>query len=120
MTPFFKLSPENIWMERQNKPSLVVRDITRRYPGVDPEFVYDVLLRRGVFKWLSVRRDIIKLKESWRAVIRELNRHKTQKEKGYLAAMERCRMQLRKLCHSNRWVSPDFDRDARAFLKKYS
>ncbi|HEA67731.1 hypothetical protein LCGC14_2079740 [marine sediment metagenome] len=101
----------------QNKPTLIVKDICTRYPDVDPDFVYSVLLARGVFKWLAVRRRLIRLKDVWRDEIRELNRKKTDKEKGYYHALIRCRANVRALCHSNRWQAPDFDRKANEFLE---
>ena len=113
-----EMSSSSIWQERQNKPSLIVYDIVERYPNVDAEFIYEVLLRRGVFKWLAVRRDLIKLKEEWKKKIRELNRKKTQQEKGYLKALEKCRAQVRDLCHSPRWRAPDFDKKSQQFLDK--
>lgn len=112
-----QLSLKTIWGFAQNKPTLVVRDIVTKYPDVDPDFVYSVLLQRGVFKWLSVRRDLIKLKEKWKGEVRDLNHKKTQKEKGYHKALIQCRAEVRKLCHSERWAAPDFDRKARRFLK---
>lgn len=112
-----KCCKSTIWNFAQNKPSLVVQDIIDKYPDVDPNFIYQVLLQRGVFKWLSVRRDLIKLKNEWRKEIRELNRKKTQKEKGYYKALLKCRVCIRQLCHSERWVAPDFDRQAKRFLK---
>ena len=109
---------KNIWLFAQNKPTLVVRDILERYPDVDPDFVYEVLLKRGVFKWLAVRRDLIKLKDEWKVVIRDMNHKKTPYQKGYHAAMIKCRAQIRKLCHSERFRAPDFDKHAINFLKE--
>lgn len=105
-----------IWNFAQNKPSLVVKDIIDKYPDVDPNFIYEVLLKRGVFKWLSVRRDLIKLKDTWKNEIRILNRKKNQEEKGYYKALLGCRESIRRLCHSDRWVAPDFDQKAAKFL----
>ena len=64
--------------------------------------MYGVLLQRGVFKWLAVRRDLFRLKVSWgeeitdiiRAIIvvKELNMpHRHHWLKGYLAGVEHCR-----------------------------
>lgn len=107
-----------IWKFKQSKPTLIVRDIIEEYPEIDSDFIYNILLKRGVFKWLAVRRDLIKLKEIWREEIVELNRKKTDKEKGYHKAIIKCREQVRKLCHSDRWRSPDFDSAANAFLSE--
>lgn len=107
-----------IWNFAQNKPSLVVKDIVEKYPDVDPDFIYQVLLQRGVFKWLSVRRDLIKVKDLWKNEIRNLNYKKSQKEKGYYKALLKCRKHIRLLCHSDRWVAPDFDQKSIRFLAK--
>jgi hypothetical protein len=115
----FKLTPKNIWNERQNKPSLIVKDIKNIYPDIDEYIIYEILLRRGVFKWLAVRRELIILKNEWKETIKSLNRKKTDKEKGYLKAMENCRKQVRLLCHSERWQYPNFDSGSKIFLNNY-
>lgn len=112
-----KCTKKTIWNFAQNKPSLIVDDIVKKYPMVEREFVYEVLLKRGVFKWLSVRRDLIKLKNKWKDEIRELNRKKNQRDKGYYHSLLSCRKAIRKLCHSDRWRAPDFDRRANDFLR---
>lgn len=112
-----KCTKSTIWNFAQNKPSLVVRDIITKYPDVDPNFIYEVLLKRGIFKWLSVRRNLIKLKNEWKDEIRDLNYKKTPEEKGYYKALIKCRRRIRQLCHSDRWVAPDFDRKATKFLQ---
>ena len=107
---------KNISNFAQNKPTLIVRDITERYPEIDPLFIYEVLLKRGVFKWLAVRRDLIRLKNEWRKQVALLNRKKTKEEKGFYKALIECRKQVRNLCHSERFRAPDFDRGANRFL----
>lgn len=98
----------------------MVQDITEKYPFIDPDFVYGILLKRGVFKWLAVRRKLIKLKNNWKREITELNRKKNEQEKGYLKALERCRREIRGLCHSERWQAPDSDKKAINFLRRYN
>lgn len=107
------MNEKTIWGERQNTPTLVVRDLAAFAPA---DVVYESLLRRGVFKWLTVRRNLIRLKDSWKDEIRSLNRKKSDWEKGYLAALERCRGEVRSLCHSERWAVPDNDRHAARWL----
>jgi len=111
-------TPRTIWQFKQNKPSLVVADIVKQYPEVDPNFIYRVLLQRGVFKWLAVRRDVIKLKAEWKDEVRDLNRRKTAEERGYQKALIKCRAAVRALCHSERFRAPDFDRQANEFLER--
>ena len=118
------LTPKLIWNIEQNKPSLIAKDLEPF--GVKKEIVHNVLLARGVYKWLAVRRRLIKLKETWKAKITETqhkitnekNSHKKFYLKGYLKAYEECRKEVRELCHSDRWQAPDFDRQANEHLKK--
>jgi len=56
------MNARTIWHHAQNRPSLVVRDLAEYAPA---DVVYETLLRRGVFEWLAVRRDLIRLKDRW-------------------------------------------------------
>lgn len=109
---------KTIWNFAQNKPTLIVKDIKEKYPNIDEDFIYQVLLRRGVFKWLAARRDIIRLKDEWRDEVTRLNRKKTKEEKGYYKALLHCRDAVRKICHSERFRAPDFDRGANEYLAR--
>ena len=120
------LTPDLIWNIEQNKPSLVVKDLQEF--GVPAEVTHGVLLARGVYKWLAVRRKLIKLKNVWKDRIREtlvgMASAKAEKKqyqvtylRGYLRAYEECRGEGRALCHSPRWQAPDFDKGARKFLE---
>ena len=124
---FQNVSKENIWNYKQNKPSLIVKDLKQH--GLDEETIYKILLSRGVFKWLAVRRDLIKLKNVWKDRIKatlanialqkkENNPYKLGYTRGYLKAYEDCRAEIRVLCHSERWQAPDFDKKAIKFLKE--
>lgn len=117
--------PENVWLYRQNKPSLIADDFERY--GIPRHVTYAILMARGVFKWLAVRRDLIKLKDHWRgevnrciAAIRQAKRGDDAillaHLRGRLAAYEECRAEVRALCHSDRWRAPDFDGDAWQWL----
>lgn len=122
------LNPSSIWNCRQNKPSHIVRDL-KSY--VDPDTVYETLLRRGVFKWLAVRRELIRLKEEWKERLkiadvdcqiarRSDDRYYAAYMKGYRQALRECRQEVRALCHSPRWQVPDHDREAQRWLDSYS
>ncbi len=122
-----KLTPRNIWLERQNKPSYIAKDLSSFIPiGI----IYEVLLKRGVFKWFSVRRNLIKLKDIWKIRIRESlaaqQKAKVEKKwaqffylRGYRAGVNECRQEVRGLCHSQRWQCPDFDTEAKSWLDNY-
>jgi len=125
MSPL-EVNKNNIWEYKQNKPSLIAKDFKRF--GIPEEITFKILLARGVFKWLAVRRDIIKLKNIWRdeitKTIREIRKakekcdySKLQYLRGYLKACEEHRKIIRELCHSDRWRSPDCDLKASEFLK---
>jgi hypothetical protein len=123
------IDEKNIWQFKQNKPTLIVKDIKEKYPEIDEDFIYHVLLKRGVFKWLAVRRDLIKLKSLWLGMIPELIKCKKHykywnefrdysEAKGYQKCLEKCIKEIRKLCHSDRFRSPDFDRGANRYLER--
>lgn len=117
-----ELGPQNIWNWRQNKPSYVASDLNT-LAGVPRELTYKVLLARGVFKWLSVRRGLIKLKDLWKERERETlkrikERERMEYHRGYLRGVQECRKEVRGLCHSERWVAPDYDREAVRFLER--
>lgn len=121
------VTPENIWLYAQNKPSLVVADLAAY--GVPEDAVMQILLARGVCKWLSARRDLIKVKDGWKEQIvkchEELKRCKAARDfkglnrvRGKLEALNACRKEVRAICHSERWRVPDFDNKAAAVLKR--
>ena len=111
------LSPETIWMFKQNRPSLVVRDVcSLPVEKIVPTEVENILLKRGVNKWLRNRREIIKLKNrmknditgtlaEMRAARQEKNWHHHQYLRGQLKILMRVREELRTICKSERWVS---------------
>ncbi|MGB9791333.1 MAG: hypothetical protein ACPLTR_02000 [Thermacetogeniaceae bacterium] len=121
------LTPTNIWQCKQNKPTLIAKDLIAY--GVPEDVTYRVLLERGVFKWLAVRRDLIKAKDRWKQAITETIQKIREAKKdgrqgdlmylrGYLKALEMCRNEVRSMCKSERWRAPDFDKGAREFLER--
>jgi len=125
----YLLTPELIWNIKQNKPSLIADDFEKL--GIHPEITHDILLARGVYKWLSVRRKLIKTKNTWKdrikATLADLHSAKFERNdyqvgylRGYLKAYEECRGEIRALCHSDRWQAPDFDRQAQKHLEALS
>ena len=126
-----KVNPNNIWSYKQNKPSLIAMDMAEIY-NVPFEGTLKILMARGVFKWLAVRRDLIRLKNDWKGHIRfcqddikvwkdKLNNDNLLKEeriyqynygytRGKLEAYTKCRNEVRTLCHGERWTVPDFEK----------
>lgn len=121
------LTKNNIWNIKQNKPSLIASDFEKY--GISRETTHSILLARGVYKWLSVRRKLIVLKNTWLNEINKIlvelriekhipnNSYKIGYLRGYLKAYENCRADVRSLCHSDRWQAPDFDRESNRFLE---
>jgi predicted transcriptional regulator len=110
---------------KQNRPILIYRDL-KKY-GLDKNTVFKILLNRGVFKWLSVRRKLIKLKNIWKNDIRNtIDDIQQAKEtgdtlklfelRGRIKTLEYCRKQVRELCHSKRIQAPDNDKEAIKFI----
>ncbi len=98
----------NIDNERQNHPELVVKDLL---PFVGADVVRAALKRRGINKWLRVRRLLIALKSRWKDELGEARSRAalpTEKRReywrGYAVALDNCRQQVRALCHSPRDV----------------
>ncbi len=122
------VSESNIDHFRQNKPTYVARDMEELF-GVPRDVTYKILLARGVFKWLSVRRELIRLKDSWKQQITDVItalhgfkgdtslQHRTWYLRGYLKAKNEDRQAIRALCHSPRWQAPDNDKEARMWME---
>jgi hypothetical protein len=120
------LTPKSIDQLKQNKPTLIVNDITT-FENVTRDTIYDVLLSRGVFKWFSVRRKLIKLKNIWKGRVTTSidyqdiasgagRWHRVWYWRGYRRALEECRAEIRALCHSPRWQAQDNDKEAIKWL----
>ncbi len=110
------LTPQTITQEKQNKIKYVVQDLEELW-GVPEEITRYVLLRRGFNKWINNRKKFIQLKEKYRKLIREklqeLAIAKKEKRyyhiaklKGELKILVKTRQEIRKICHSPRWVFP--------------
>jgi len=111
---------------RQNKASYIIKDLKELYPYIDEYKVYNILLNRGIFKWLRVRRDLIRLKDEWKKQLNKLYKMpNTQYKKGFVKALEQCRKALeqcrkevRNLCHMPRLVVQDNDKKAMNYFRK--
>lgn len=124
---FGLLDPDNIWRIEQNKPSLVVIDIKYLYPNIDEDTIYKILLGRGVFKWLAVRRELIKFKDEIKEELTRLYKQVENMQKGTrehrevvgrIKALEWVRFRIREMTHSDRFRAPDNDEKAREFLQR--
>ena len=103
------LNPSTINNFRQNTPELVIRD-ARRMLSLNEEqcqILRDILLARGINKWLKARRDIIRYKEKVKESIKYIQ--STYKkgdvaQKATLQVLNLVRRDLRIICHQSRWV----------------
>jgi len=119
------MNPHTIWQYKQNKPSLIAQDFLESY-DIPLVYTHYILLKRGVYKWLSVREDLIKLKIKWAKELTDLYIEVSEMKKGTpkhrekvgrIKALEQCRKEVRELCHSPRWRAPQRDRKAGWFLE---
>lgn len=105
------IDPKTIWQLAENRPSLIARDF--KVWGIPHEVA-------GVFKWLAVRRDLIHAKDKWRdkitATLASGDQQRLYYLRGYLRALEECREEIRRMCHSPRWRAPDNDPAAARWL----
>lgn len=113
-----ELTRETIWMFKQNKPSLVIRDVcSLPVEKIVPREIENILLKRGVNKWLTNRREFIKLKNRMKLDItrtlaamqtakQEKRWHHRQYLRGQLSILVCIREDLRTICKSERWVNP--------------
>lgn len=118
-----KLNRKNIWNERQNKPTLIVEDLV--VFGVDKNKAYEILLRRGAFKWFAVREEIILLKNEMKRELAAIQAERVERTgndrelRGRLLAITKYRNKIRALCHSQRWQCPRRDKKAQHWLQEY-
>ena len=118
-----EITPANIWNFRQNNPELIIKDAAK-YLGLDDndcELLRQILLARGVNKWLKVRRDLIAYKkqvknelkqiETERVALKSYLREERDERlyhhylalKGITKTLQGVRAQLRALCNTDRW-----------------
>ena len=119
------VSKETIWNESQNYPDLIVDDILSLiddyyYITTEREELrnrlYAILLKRGVNKWLMVRKLLIRLKKIYQYKVKELQRELEKAKqkntnhcdiallKKEMTCYSDIRRDLSTLCSSPRWV----------------
>lgn len=113
----YEVTPVTINNMMQNNPELIVTDAAR-YLGLNREqqdVLRQILLARGVNKWLKVRRDLIAYKKVLKHKLKEVDAQRLEarqagqyhKAAGLLAGLKvliEVRSTLRKLCHTSRWI----------------
>ena len=112
-----KIDKKTINNIKQNKIKYLVKDFTEC--GVSEEVTREILLKRGINKWLANRMAIIHLKDELLQYIRDClglmrtissvegkNSLNYKEMLGQLKATNGIRQQIRKICHSSRWQFP--------------
>jgi len=103
---------------RQNKIRYLVKDFAEY--GVPEDITREILLKRGINKWLANRMAIIGLKDELLQDIRDClglmgimasvegkNSLNYKETLGQFKATNRIKQQIRKICHSSRWQFPE-------------
>ena len=93
---------------RQNKPSRLAREMSAYMPY---DLAMEMLLRHGVFKWFAARRDLLRLKDSWRLELHAARGVRCN-------TLVHCREAIRKICKSPRLRAPDHDAEAQRWLER--
>ena len=114
-----QIDKKRIWNYDQNIPDLVVDDLIAELDIEDTDknrdIIYSILLKRGINKWLMVRKLLIRLKKLYKEDIKkcqnDLNLAKKSKNwneyskiKIKIKILYKIREQLKLLCQSPRWV----------------
>ena len=114
-----KVNEKTINNFKQNKIKYLVRDFAEY--DVPEEVTREILLKRGINKWLANRMAIIGLKDELKQNIRDyLSLMYTIKVSmqgkqslyykeilGKLKEVNSIRQRIRKICHSKRWIFPE-------------
>lgn len=113
-----KVDEKNINNFKQDKIKYLVKDFAKR--GVPEDVTREILLKRGINKWLYNRMLLINLKDELKVDIKDLlqdmdycqvaysKRNGLYRELvGILGATTRIRQKIRGICHSSRWVFPE-------------
>ncbi len=103
---------------KQNKIKYLVRDFTEY--GVPEEVTREILLKRGINKWLANRMAIINLKDELKNQVKfwlksmEVEKKYHSKNSliyrqfvGILETTISIRQRIRSICHSSRWQFPE-------------
>ena len=112
------VNEKNINNFKQNKIKYLVRDFAEF--GVPEEVTKEILLKRGINKWLANRMAIIHLKDELLQYIRDhlalmriiamiagKNSLDYKEMLGKFKATNGIRERIRKICHSSRWQFPE-------------
>jgi len=113
-----KVTEKTINNIRQNKIRYLVKDFAEY--GVPEEATKEILLKRGINKWLANRMAIIHLKNELLQDIRDclglmriISNVEGKNSLNYKETLEQfkatngIRQQIRKICHSSRYVFPE-------------
>jgi hypothetical protein len=95
-----------IWGLRQNHPELVVQDCRREFGLTEPqcERLREILMERGVNKWLLARRQFIALKHDLKETITELQKSKQVDGRILRKTLLNVYGRMQNICKMPRWI----------------
>ena len=113
-----KVNEKSINCFKQNKIKYLVKDFKEQ--GVSEDVTREILLKRGINKWLHNRMLLVNLKDELKQEIKDLlssmDLYQAEYDKscgeyrelvGNLKVTNNIRQRIRKICHSSRWVFPE-------------
>lgn len=99
------LNENTIWGMQQNHPELVVQDCRKEFGLTEEqcERLRQILMERGINKWLLARLKFIDLKHALKETVRKLN-IKNGHDKELRLVVLKTYEQLQNICKMPRWV----------------
>lgn len=106
MVPWERVGPDEIWNFRQNHPELVVQDILKAFqlPDSAAEKIRNILMNRGVNKWLLARRMFIALKHTMKRFPAISGGYKKLGNREIALEYQRVYSEMQRICKMPRWV----------------
>lgn len=105
-----EITPETIWMCRQNLPELVVQDCIKEFNFTEEqaEKLRFILMIRGVNKWLYARRKFINLKHQVKDVMQQARFQyfdlKQTDKKEIFKILEKINAEMQNIAKLPRWI----------------
>jgi hypothetical protein len=100
------VNEHTIWGLQQNHPELVVQDCRWEFGLTEEqcERLREILMERGVNKWLLARRQFIALKHDLKDTIRELQKTKSMDGRELRKTLLSVYARMQHICKMPRWV----------------
>jgi hypothetical protein len=100
------VNEKSIWSLKQNHPELVVQDCRREFGLTEQQCdrLREILMERGINKWLLARRQFIALKHDLKKTICELQKTKQADARLLRKILLNVYGQMQHICKMPRWV----------------